>query len=261
MANKYLARDDAPFGAEVWEALDAAALGAARGQLAGRRLLHVEGPYGLGLKVVPLQDAEMEAGFVARALPLVLIRKGFSLGVRDLAAFEREKIALDLGPVAEAATAAARQEDALIFLGATGVPGLLSAEGVHELTLSPWEQAGAAAEDIVRAMTALDDAGFHGPYALGLAPALYNRLFRLYPHGNQSEMEHLKTMVADGVFKAPVLESGGVLLATGRQYAVIVLGQDMAVGFVGPAEGRLEFSISESLVPLIRQPGAICMLK
>jgi uncharacterized linocin/CFP29 family protein len=68
-------------------------------------------------------------------------------------------------------------------------------------------------------------------------------------------------LVEGGVFKAPALKDGGVLLASGKQYAEIVLGQDMSVGFIGPAEENLEFSISESLVPVIHTPGAICVLK
>jgi uncharacterized linocin/CFP29 family protein len=67
--------------------------------------------------------------------------------------------------------------------------------------------------------------------------------------------------MTDGVFKAPILDSGGILLASGRQYAAIVLGQDMSVGFIGPVGENLEFSISESLALLIRQPKAICALK
>lgn len=261
MASKYLAREAAPFGAAVWEALDATMIGAAKGQLVGRRLLHVEGPFGLGLKAVPLEDVETEAGLVARVLPIPLIRKTFTLGVRDLAAYEREPAVLDMGPVAEAAIAAARQEDELIFNGATGLPGLLSAEGVNEVDLSTWDGVGAAAQDIMNAMTILDGTGFHGPYALALAPALYNRLFRVYPNGAQSELEHIRTMATEGIFKAPALKSGGVLLAAGRQYAALILGQDMAIGFVGPAGERLEFSIFESLAPLVRQPRAICVLK
>jgi len=73
-------------------------------------------------------------------------------------------------------------------------------------------------------------------------------------------MEHVKTMVTEGVFKAPILESGGVLLTSGRQYASIVLGQDMTIGFIGPAGDRIEFSISESLTLRILQPKAICVL-
>jgi uncharacterized linocin/CFP29 family protein len=94
-----------------------------------------------------------------------------------------------------------------------------------------------------------------------LAPARYNLLFRRYERGNFSEMEHVKTVATDGVYKAPNLGDGGVLLATGRQFASIVLGQDMTVGFVGPEGDRIAFTISESLVPRIRQPGGICVLE
>jgi uncharacterized linocin/CFP29 family protein len=68
-------------------------------------------------------------------------------------------------------------------------------------------------------------------------------------------------LVTDGIYKAPVLEDGGVLLATGRQYASIVMGQDMTIGFIGPEGDRIAFTISESLVPRIRRPSAICVLE
>jgi uncharacterized linocin/CFP29 family protein len=262
MANKYLAREDAPFGAETWKLLDDAMMVAAKSQLVGRRLLHIEGPFGLGLKVVPLQDTEVEPGLmISEFLPVLLIQKTFALSVRDLASYEREGIALDTSTVAEAAMGCARLEDDLIFNGTPPLPGLLMVEGSNETKLSSWDEVGTAAEDIIKAMTALDGAGFHGPYSLALAPSRYNLLFRRYPRGNFSEMEHVKTMVTEGVFKAPILDSGGVLLASGRQFASIVLGQDMTIGFIGPAGEEIEFSISESLAPLIRQPQAVCVLK
>ncbi|MGA9351059.1 MAG: family 1 encapsulin nanocompartment shell protein [Anaerolineae bacterium] len=262
MTNKYLAREDVPFGPETWKALDAAMIEAAKSVLTGRRLLHIEGPFGLGLKVVPLQDAEVKSGLIASPIiPLSLIQTTFTLGKRDLAAYERDGVSLDTTEVAKAAIECARLEDTLIFNGAPAVPGLLTAEDSSALGLSSWDEVGMAADDMIKAVTTLDDAGFHGPYCLALAPSRYNLLLRRYPQGNVSELEHVKTIVTEGVFKAPILESGGVLLASGRQFASIVLGQDMAIGFIGPAEEKLEFSISESLTPLIRQPRAICVLK
>ncbi|MFO7741203.1 MAG: family 1 encapsulin nanocompartment shell protein [Anaerolineae bacterium] len=264
MANKYLAREDAPFGSDVWEALDEAMVEAAKPRLVGRRLLELEGPYGLGLKSVSLGDEMTESGLIAAAtLPIVHIYEEFDLGTRDLANYEREGITLDRSPVAEAAMAAAEREDDLIFYGGEelGVPGLLTAEGIRSVPLSGWTEVGAAMEDLIEGVTALDQAGFHGPYTLALAPARYNRLFRRYERGNQTELEHVETLVTGGVFKAPGLEDGGVLLSTGRQYASIVMGQDMTVGFIGPEGDRIAFTISESLVPRIRRPGAICMLE
>jgi uncharacterized linocin/CFP29 family protein len=261
MANKYLAREDAPIGSETWKVLDAAMIEAAKSQLVGRRLLHIEGPFGLGLKVVPLQDAEVQSGLItSQIIPVSLIQTTFALGTRDLATYERDGVSLDTSAVEKAAIECASLEDGLIFKGVEDVPGLLTAKGSKELKLSAWDEVGTAAEDIIKAMTTLDSAGFHGPYSLALAPSRYNLLFRRYPRGNFSAMEHVKTMLTEGVFKAPTLKTGGVLMASGQQYASIVLGQDMTIGFIGPAGDKLEFSISESLVPLIRQPQAICVL-
>jgi uncharacterized linocin/CFP29 family protein len=262
MDEKFLGRGDAPVSEETWNLLDAAMVEAAKGMLSGRRLLGISGPYGLGLKAVPLSDGRGRKGFVTSDLLQVpLIQVPFFLGKRDIAAYERDRVAFDTCAVATAACAAATGEDTLVFRGAPGIPGLLSARGSQSVKISPWETVGAAADEIIGAVTALDDAGFHGPYTLGLAPARYNLLFRRYPQGEGTELDHLRSIVAGGVHKAPVLKDGGVLLASGRQYAEIVLGQDMSVGFIGPAGEELEFSISESLVPLIHAPGAICVLK
>lgn len=262
MANKYLAREDAPFGATVWEMLDMAMVEAAKSELTGRRLLEIEGPHGYGLKAIPLQDVETEDGLiVSESLPLQLIQKSFTLGARDLANYEREEISLSRKIVRETAIACAEMEDEIVFHGVEGAPGLLTAEDINDFAFSAWDEPGMAADDLIDAVTLLDEAGYHGPYTLALSPGRYNRLLRMYPRGRQTELEHLQMIVTDGIYKAPVLESGGVLLASGRQYASIVLGQDMTVGFIGPEEGaRVAFSISESLALRIRQPRSICVL-
>ena len=262
MANKYLAREDAPFESAVWELLDSTMKAVAKSQLVGRRILDVEGPYGLGLKAVPLKDKETESGLMTSSiLPVLYLRQPFSLGTRDIASYERDGLALDTSPVAEATLACARLEDELIFRGALGVPGLLTAEGSNHMALSSWEEVGMAAEEIIRAITQLDNVGFHGPYCLALAPERFNRLFRLYPQGKQTELEHIQTMVTKGVFKAPILKSGGVLLAATVQCATIMLGQDMSIGYIGPTGDRQEFLVSESLTVCIRQPMGICVLE
>jgi uncharacterized linocin/CFP29 family protein len=262
MTNKYLSREDAPIEAGTWEILDKIMVEAAKSVLSGRRVLDVEGPYGLGLKAVPLSDPEAESNPVtSQIIPMALIHRNFTIAKRDLAAYERDGVILDTKPVAMAAIESARLEDELVFKGTKDAPGLLTAKGSSQLKLASWGDVGAAADDIIKAITTLDGAGFHGPYCLALAPARYNLLLRRYPNGNLTELEHIKTMAAAGVVKAPVIESGGILLASGRQYASIVLGQDMSAGFIGPVSERLEFSITESLTPYVRQPKALCVLK
>jgi uncharacterized linocin/CFP29 family protein len=65
------------------------------------------------------------------------------------------------------------------------------------------------------------------------------------------------------VMRGAYLETSalGVLMASGKQFASIILGEDMQVGFIGPVGENLEFTISETLALLVKEPGAICVLK
>jgi uncharacterized linocin/CFP29 family protein len=110
-------------------------------------------------------------------------------------------------------------------------------------------------------VTALDEAGVHGPYTLALAPRRYNQLLRPLETGRVNELDLVKQVVSDGIVKAPALRDGGVLIASGSQYAHLVIGQDMSLGFLGPTDdGRLAFSISESLALRVPAPAAVCVL-
>lgn len=268
--SKYLSRDDAPFGAAVWQRIDEVVVQSARSVLSVRRLLHVDGPFGLGFKAFAGGDHVVESAgegavnvIASESVPLATLASTFTLARRDLAAFEENNALLNMAPVAEAALAVARQEDDVLLHGskALGVSGLLTAKGVQTAKLSPWTSVGKAAEDVIAAVTQLDAAGFHGPYALALGPERYNLLLRRYPQGNATEMEHLRQIVSEGILKAPALGAGGMLVATGRQFASIVLGQDLAAGFVGPMGQHYEFTISESLALRLLAPASVCVLK
>jgi len=262
MENRYLGRTEAPLGAETWKLLDSTMIEAAKSQMAGRRILTIDGPFGFGLKVIPVNDCDMEEGISGSTfVPVNEIKSEFSLGKRDLASFEKDRLILDLGPVACAAIDCAAKEDQIIFHGVQGAPGLLTAEGSSVQTLTKWDKIGTAADQVIESVTKLDDAGFHGPYCMALAPSLYNLLLRRYPQGDGTELDHIRNIVTDGVVKAPVLKKGGVLLASGRQYATIVVGQDMTIAFNGPVGDGLDFYVIESLALLIRAPEAICVLK
>ena len=262
MENRYLGREEAPVGADTWKLLDGTMIEAAKSQLAGRRIITIDGPFGFGLKVIPVSDCDLKGGVSGSTfIPVYEIRSEFNLGKRDLASFEKDKINLDMGPVACAAIDCAAKEDQIIFHGMQGSPGLLTAEGSSSQTLTKWDKIGTAADQIIESVTKLDDAGFHGPYSMALAPSLYNLLLRRYPQGDGTELDHIRSIISDGVVKAPVLKKGGVILASGRQYMTIVVGQDMIVGYNGPVGDTLDFYVIASLALLIRAPGAICVLK
>jgi uncharacterized linocin/CFP29 family protein len=265
----FLHRDDAPFSGAVWDRIDMVVTEAAKSVLSARRIVHIEGPYGLGIKSVPGPDAVLEDEEGAAAglssggvIPLGLINKTFWLSARDIASFEQTGMPFSPAPAAQAAIACAQREDDLLFNGSKplGASGLLNAKGVQSMELGEWNEVGSAAEDVIKAATMLDDAGLHGPYALALAPSRYNLLFRRYEQGNMLEIEHLRALVTDGIVKAPALSGGGVLIATGRQFATIVLGQDLMTGYIGPKQTGYELNVSESLALRLLQPKAVCVL-
>ncbi len=270
MSEKFLHRDDAPFTISVWDAIDHAAKNAAAAQMSARRLLHLEGPLGFGLKAIPGPESEIAQESdeeltvsVSPVIPVALISASFSMAARDIDAFERDGFQMDLRNAVDAARKCAAKEDQLLFYGskALGGSGLLNAKGVQQYELQEWKEPGAAVEDVIAAVSRLDAAGFHGPFSLALSPGLYNQLFRRYPQGNTLEIEHLKELVTDGIVKAPSVKSGGVLIAPGRQYASIVLGQDLLTGFEGPEGRTYAFFISESVALRISAPESICVLK
>ncbi|HPE69319.1 MAG TPA: family 1 encapsulin nanocompartment shell protein [Thermotogota bacterium] len=263
MANKYLAREDAPFDKGLWEKLDQMLVSVARSTLSLRKLFSLKGPLGIGVKQVPGVTKTLEDGMVySETTPLLWMEQTFSLHSTDLAAYERNPIGLDLSPLVHAVRSCAKREDQLLLNGAGPLLGLLKRKGTGSFSPGAWDSPGKAAEDLIHAVSEMDDRGFHGPFRLGLCPILYNRLLRRYPGGgNHTELDHAKTIVGGGVVKLPGLEHGGILIDTSFPGAFIVAGQDMSVGFVGPEGGSLVFSVSESITLQVVEPASITLLK
>jgi uncharacterized linocin/CFP29 family protein len=270
---RYLPREDAPISEPVWEMIDGAALGAAKSQLAGRRLLEISGPYGLGYRAVDGGErpagGEVTRGGATAALssaqvqPVPMLSAGFTLAIRDVASAQEHGVRLELKPAVEAAIATAHLEDKLIFEGnkGLGIPGLLNAEGAAKVKLGNWGEVGKAADDLIAAVNALDAAGFPGPYTAALAPPLYNSLFLRYPQGNMLQLEQARQIISGGIVKAATLKSGGVVMQAGKHVAAIMVGQDMTVAYVGPSGTSYEFVVVESLAPRVFMPEAVCVLE
>jgi len=268
-SGKWLHRDDAPFGSMVWKLIDETVMNVAKGQLGARKLLYIEGPYGLGMEYISGPQAKVESGkdeieiSADRGIPLAQIENAFKLPSRHLATYEETGVAFNREPLVKSVISSCEQEDAMVFYGAKelGISGLLNASGTQSMQLKPWDKVGDAIESIIAAVDKLDSSGFHGPYSLALTPDLYNRLFRIYPQANILEIEHIKSLVTDGVIKSASIKSGGVLVASGRQFASIVLGQDLSTGFEGPEGRDYVFTLSETVALRLTVPQSVCVLQ
>ena len=262
----YLNRGQAPFGADIWDMVDKAAVGAATDMLTGRRFLEVDGPYGTGLTSIEVgnddycrQPAESEAGAViGRAISVPMLRKTFQLSIRRVAAFLDHGQPLDLAAAEDAAEAVARREEEFIYQGHKdfGVAGLLTAEGRNHHNGGDWSDIDVVLDDVLAAVTTLDDAGFRGPYALVLSPGFYNGLFRRYPGTELLQIEHLKRVCAKGIFKADI-EGGAVI---DPRAGDVLVGQDLRAGYIGQDGIHYQLFLSESLVFRLEDAKAICTL-
>lgn len=256
----------AQVSADIMEKIEATAVAAARDILTGRRLLDVEGPYGLGLTTVEVGNDDLcrqpgpdeASAVVSHAVSMPMIYRRFALSKRRISAFEEMGQPLNLKAAADAAQAVATREEEFIYQGqpAFRLPGLLTVEGRNTLQGGDWSQVDQVLDDVIAAVNILDGKGYRGPYGLALAPAFYNGLFRRYAGTNLLQIEHLKRLCTRGIVKAAIV--GGVLVAP--EVGSLVIGQDLQVSYLGPDAAHYNFTVSESLVLKVEAPDAICVI-
>ena len=254
------------FSAEIIKKIEEAAVSAARDILSGRRIIDVEGPYGLGLTTVEVGNDDLcrqpgpdEASAVlSHALSLPMIYRRFSISKRRIASFEEMGQPLNLRPAEDAAQAVAMREEEFIYTGQPDfhLQGLLNADGRSTLQGGDWSSVDQVLDNVIAAVNILDGKGYRGPYGLALAPALYNNLFRRYPGSDLLQIEHLKRLCTRGIVKANI--DGGVLVA--NDVGSIVLGQDLQIAYLSPDAAHENFAVTESLVLKIEAADAICTI-
>lgn len=254
------------FSPDMMSQIEEAAVSAARDILSGRRIIDVEGPYGLGLTTVEVGNDDLcrqaspdEASAVlSHAVSLPMIYRRFSISKRRIAAFEEMGQPLNLKMVEDAAQAVAMREEEFIYQGQPDfhLQGLLNADGRNTLQGGDWASVDQVLENVIAAVNTLDGKGYRGPYGLALAPALYNNLFRRYPGSDLLQIEHLKRLCTRGIVKAAI--EGSVLVA--KDVGSIVLGQDLQVTHLSSDAAHENFAVSESLVLKIEAPDAICTI-
>lgn len=262
----YLNRTHSQIPETIWSEIDQAAVEAARERLTGRRFLDLQGPFGVGLTAIEAgnddycrQPSPDEAGAVmGRAISVPMLWRAFRLSVRRIAGHLENAQPLDLTPVQDAAEAVANREEEFVYRGQPDfrLPGLLTHEGRQQLQGGDWSAVERALNDVLAAVTQLDEAGYRGPYGLVLAPPLYNGLFRLYPGSDVSQIQHLRHLCTRGIYKAPI--EGGVLVDP--RVGALVLGQDLRAGYIGQDGVHYELYLTESIVLRIDEPRAICTI-
>ena len=251
---------------ELMNRIEESAVSAAREILSGRRIIDVEGPYGVALTTVEVGNddrcrepgPEEASAVVSRALSVPMIYRRFVISKRRIAAFQETGQPLNLKVAEDAAQAVAAREEEFIYQGQPDfhLGGLLTVEGRQNVKAGNWDNVDEVLGDVITAVNVLDGKGYRGPYGLALAPELYNSLFRRYAGSDLLQIEHLKRLCTRGIVKAAI--AGCVLVA--RDVGSIVLGQDLQVGHLMSDAGHENFAVSESLILKIEAPDAICTI-
>lgn len=252
--------------AELMQRLEDAAVSAARDVLSGRRIIDVEGPYGVGLTTVEVGDddkcrepgPEEASAVVSRAVSVPMIYRRFAISKRRIAAWQEMGQPPNMKAAEDAGQAVAAREEEFIYQGQAdfNLGGLLTVAGRQTLAAGNWSNVDEVLENVITAVNMLDDKGYRGPYGLAMAPELYNNLFRRYPGSDLLQIEHLKRLCTRGIVKAAI--DGCVLVA--REVGSIVIGQDLQIAHLSSDAAHEHFAASESIVLKIEEPNAICTI-
>ena len=251
----------------ILAAIEESVLDKAKSVMTARRYLDFEGPLGAGiesLQVGPVVDREIE-GTAARvsarrAVPIPTLYSTFELPRREIEGAIHPGVPLDTGPAEDAAEEVALAEEHLLYHGVPeiGVEGIVHTPGAQRVPLSDWSTPGGAIGDVIAAADKLDAAQMHGPFALVLAPTLYNQLFRKYEGSDVLALDHLRRLAAGGIYKCYVLEDSGVLVSP--DLGPVVCAQDLQVSFLEVRPGTLRFTVSSAVVVRLDDPRAACAL-
>jgi len=251
-----LHRELAPVSDEAWAQIEQEAARTFKRHLAGRRVVDVEGPAGLGFSAVGTGrvrgiDAPGQ-GIQARlrqVVPLVELRAPFSLSRQEIDDVARGAQDADWQPVKDAARQIAFAEDGAIFEGypAAGIDGIRQGSSNPPVIL-PTDVKGYPAA-IAQALSQLRVAGVDGPYSVLLSADAYTEVSETSDHGYPI-IEHINRQLSGDIIWAPAISGAIVLTTRGGDFS-LHLGQDLAIGYLSHTETEVSLYLQETLTFLM----------
>jgi uncharacterized linocin/CFP29 family protein len=251
-----LHRELAPISEAAWADLEEETTRTLKRYLAGRCVVDVHGPGGVGLSAVGTGHLKaIEApgdGVLARqreVKALVEVRVPFELDRQQIDDVERGSADSDWQPAKDAAQKIAYAEDRAIFEGyaAAGIGG------IRQGTSNPIQTLPADVRQypdaIAQALSQLRLVGVNGPYAVLLGADAFTALAETSDNG-YPVLEHVKKLVKDGIIWAPSLAGAFVLTTRGGDFALHI-GQDVSIGYLGHTDNVVRLYLQETLTFLL----------
>jgi uncharacterized linocin/CFP29 family protein len=260
-----LHRELAPISDAAWAQIEEETSRTFKRYLAGRRVVDVQGPGGLGLSAVGTGHLRTIAaptdGIVARqreVKALVEIRVPFELDREAIDDVERGSNDSDWQPAKDAARKIAFAEDGAIFEGysAAGIGGIR--QGTSNPIMVLPADVRAYPEAIAQALSRLRLVGVNGPYAVLLGADAYTALAETSDHG-YPVLEHVKRLVNDEIIWAPAIAGAFVLTTRGGDFG-LYMGQDVSIGYSSHTDTAVRLYLQETFTFLLLTTEAVVAL-
>jgi len=251
-----LHRELAPVSEGAWSQIEEEASRTLKRYLAGRRVVDVKGPGGVGLAAVGtghLSNVEAPGdGIIARqreVKALVELRVPFELARQAIDDVERGANDSDWQPLKDAAKRIAFAEDCAIFEGyaAAGIQGIRRGTSNPVATL-PGDVI-KYPDVIAEALSQLRIVGVNGPYSVVMGADAYTALSEASDHG-YPVIQHIQRLVNEEIIWAPAISGAFVLTTRGGDFELHI-GQDVSIGYSNHTDTIVRLYLQETLTFLL----------
>jgi uncharacterized linocin/CFP29 family protein len=251
-----LHRELAPISDAAWAEIEDETKRTLKRYLAGRRVVDVRGPGGVGVSAVGTGHlSEITApgkGILARqreVKALVELRVPFELDRQQIDDVERGAMDSDWQPAKDAAQKIAYAEDRAIFEGypAASIGGIRQGTSNPILTLPA--EVSHYPDAIAQALNQLRLVGVDGPYSLLLSADAYTALAETSDNG-YPVLEHVKKLVKDEIIYAPAISGAFVLTTRGGDFD-LQIGQDVSIGYSSHTDSVVRLYLQETMTFLL----------
>jgi uncharacterized linocin/CFP29 family protein len=251
-----LHRELAPISDAAWADIEEETTRTLKRYLAGRRVVDVRGPGGVGLSAIGTGHLKTITapgeGILAtqrEVKALVELRVPFELDRRQIDDVERGANDSDWQPAKDAAQKIAYAEDRAIFEGypAAAIGGIRQGTSNPILTLPA--DVRHYPDAIARALNHLRLVGVEGPYSALLSADAYTALAETSDDG-YPVLEHVKKLVKGEIIWAPAIAGAFVLTTRGGDFDLHI-GQDVSIGYSTHTDSVVRLYLQETLTFLL----------
>jgi len=251
-----LHRELAPISDAAWADIEEETARTLKRYLAGRHVVDVHGPAGVGLSAVGAGHLKAIAapgeGILARqreVKALVELRVPFELNRQQIDDVERGAKDSDWQPAKDAAKKMAFAEDRAIFEGypAACIGGVR--QGTSNPVITMPADVRRYPDAIAQALNQLRLVGVNGPYSVLLSADAYTALAETRDNG-YPVLEHVKKLVKDEIIWAPAITGAFVLTTRGGDFDLHI-GQDVSIGYLSHTDSVVRLYLQETLTFLL----------